>query len=188
VNPHRHDVYTRYGAGVDDDMAIREVGIAPRPLQRPHPPLYGGFTNSMRTALFWARYAGKPIVLASDLEFCAALWSKYRDEAARWGHDVTPGEEAGWGGLAVVAPTDELAKQWAEDMLWFWDTWSTPFGQGRPELLIGSPDTISRRIEAAATTFPLEDVFFLIPQGIHHPHQVHTALELLATDVLPRFS
>ena len=67
VNPHAQPVYTKYGKGVDTDMRIREIGIAPKPLQTPHPPLYGGFTHSMRTALFWAQYAGKPIVLASDL-------------------------------------------------------------------------------------------------------------------------
>ena len=188
VNPHRHDVYTRFGTGVDEDMRIAEIGIAPRPLQRPHPPLYGGFTNSMRTAIFWARYAGKPIVLASDLEFCRALWDAYREEAARWGHEIARGEEAGWGGLAVVAPTDAMAKEWAEDLLWFWDTWSTPFGQGRPELLIGSPDTISRRIEEAAGTFDLEDVFLLIPPGIHEREQVLASLALVAAKVLPRFS
>lgn len=75
-------------------MRIGEIGIAPRPLQRPHPPLYGGFTNSMRTAVFWAWYAGKPIVLASDLEFCRARWVAYREEAERWGHDIARGKEA----------------------------------------------------------------------------------------------
>src|SRR5712691_9490169 len=61
VNPHVHPVYTKYGQGVDENMRIREIGIAPKPLQRPHPPLYGGFTHSLRTALFWARYGGKTI-------------------------------------------------------------------------------------------------------------------------------
>jgi len=60
-----------------------EIGIAPKPLQTPHPPLYGGFTHSMRTALFWAQYAGKPIVLASDLQFCKNLWRAYNEEAAK---------------------------------------------------------------------------------------------------------
>jgi hypothetical protein len=38
-------------------MKIEQVGIAPRPLQTPHPPLYGGFAASMRTALFWPSMA-----------------------------------------------------------------------------------------------------------------------------------
>lgn len=188
VNPHRHDVYVRHGAGVGDDMAIHEVGIAPRPLQQPHPPLYGGFTASMRTAVYWARYNGKPIVLASDLDFCATLWSKYREAAAGWGHDVVPGEEAAWGGLCVVAPTDAEAREWAEDFRWFWRTWSTPFGQPEPELLIGSPDTVSARIDQARERFPIEELFLLIPQGVLPPEKVRATLELLGDKVLPRFS
>ena len=43
-NPHEHTVYTRFGQGVTEDMAIEEIGIAPRPFQTPHPPLYGGFS------------------------------------------------------------------------------------------------------------------------------------------------
>ena len=35
--PHTHPVYLEYGRGVDADGAIREVGIAPRPLQNPSP-------------------------------------------------------------------------------------------------------------------------------------------------------
>lgn len=187
VNPHVHPVYTRYGRGVSEDMRIREVGIAPRPYQRPHPPLYGGFTHSMRTALFWARYAGRPIVLSSDLEFCKRLWAAYRDEAAQHGHAVRRGDEAGWGGLLVLADSTATAKEWAADMLWFWDSWSKPFGQDYPELLIGDPDTVSRRIEEAARAVPFNECFLLIPQGIHRRDQILRSLELFSARVMPRF-
>jgi hypothetical protein len=43
-------VYLEYGRGVDPDGAIREVGIAPRPLQNPI-PVYSGFTHSLQTSL-----------------------------------------------------------------------------------------------------------------------------------------
>ena len=188
TNPHDHPVYARYGRGVDAAMRVREIGIAPRPYQQPHPPLYGGFTHSLRTALFWARYQGKPIVLASDLDFCRKLWSAYREEAARHGHVVRPGTEAAWGGIAVVAKTDAEAQEWMQDMRWFWDQWSTPFGQGLPELLVGSPDTVSRRIEQAARAVPIEECFLLIPQGIHDRDRILESLDLFANKVMPRFN
>jgi alkanesulfonate monooxygenase SsuD/methylene tetrahydromethanopterin reductase-like flavin-dependent oxidoreductase (luciferase family) len=188
VNPHRHPVYSQFGRGVDDDMTIHEVGIAPRPYQSPHPQLYGGFTASLRTAMFWARYRGKPIVLASDLDFCTLLWSKYREEAKRHGHEIPVGDEAAWGGIMVVAPTDEQAQQWAEDMVWFWNTWSDPFGQPLPEMLVGSPDTVSRRIEEAVEAFNPQECFLLFPQGVHERDQVLTSLDLFASKVIPRFS
>ena len=42
----------------------------------------------MTTAKFWAQYAGQPIVLAEDLDFCKTIWSVYRDEAAKRNHDI----------------------------------------------------------------------------------------------------
>lgn len=188
TNPHDHPVYRQYGRGVDDAMRVGEVGIAPPPYQKPHPPLYGGFTGSMRTARFWARYGGKPIVLASNLEFCQALWNAYRESAAEHGRTVKPGDEAGWGGVMVCAPTDAEAEAWAEDMRWFWDTWSTPFGLPVPEFLVGGPDTISRRIEEASSAVPIEECFLLIPQGVHPRERILPSLELFATKVLPRFA
>lgn len=186
-NPHEHAVYTRYGAGVDADMNIHEVGIAPRPFQQPHPPLYGGFSASMRTARFWARYGGKPIVMSSNLEFLQSLWAAYRDESALAERDVVPGEEACWGGLMICAKTDAEAAALAEDMKWMWETWAVPFGQPFPELLFGSPDTLSRRIEEASRAVPFNEMFLIIPQGIHDRDQIMGSLELFAEKVIPNF-
>jgi alkanesulfonate monooxygenase SsuD/methylene tetrahydromethanopterin reductase-like flavin-dependent oxidoreductase (luciferase family) len=188
VNPHDAPAYTRFGRGVEADMSIREVGIAPRPLQTPHPPLYAGFTHSLRTAVFWAKYLGKPIVLAENLDFCERLWAAYRSEAEKFGHDVTPGEEAAWGGAMICAPTDAEAQALADDYKWFWDAWFVPFGQGHPEYLVGSPDTLSKRIEEASGRVPFRECFLLIPQGLHTRDQVMRSIELFGEKVIPRFS
>ena len=188
VNPHDAPVYTRYGKGVDADMSVREIGICPRPLQTPHPPLYAGFTHSLRTAVFWARYLGKPIVLSSNFEFCERLWATYRDEAEKHDNEVEAGEEAAWGGVMICAPTDAEAQSLCEDVKWLWEEWFVPFGQGHPEYLIGSPDTISRRIEEASSHVPFRECFLLIPQGLHTRDQVMQSVELFGTKVLPRFA
>jgi alkanesulfonate monooxygenase SsuD/methylene tetrahydromethanopterin reductase-like flavin-dependent oxidoreductase (luciferase family) len=125
-------------------------------------------------------------VLSSDLGFCRKLWAAYRDEASKHGHQVRPGDEAAWGGLLVLAESAATAREWAEDMLWFWDSWSKPFGQDYPELLIGDPDTVTRRIEEAAWAVPINECFLLIPQGIHERDRILTSLELFATRVMPR--
>ncbi|MEJ2132223.1 MAG: LLM class flavin-dependent oxidoreductase [Gammaproteobacteria bacterium] len=187
VNPHDHPVYRSYGEGVSDAMRIDQVGIAPRPYQDPHPPLYGGFTGSMRTATFWAKYLGKPIVLASNLEFCQALWSAYREAAQQHGHQVAPGHEAAWGGIMICCPTDAEAQDWFRDMEWFWNTWALNFGQPMPELLVGSPETLTRRIEEASNAFPIEECFLLIPQGIHSREQILSSLDLFSKQVMPNF-
>jgi alkanesulfonate monooxygenase SsuD/methylene tetrahydromethanopterin reductase-like flavin-dependent oxidoreductase (luciferase family) len=73
-------------------------------------------------------------------------------------------------------------------MLWFWDSWSRPFGQDNPELLIGDPDSVSRRIEQAARAVPINECFLLIPQGIHDRDRILKSLDLFARRVLPRFA
>ena len=186
INPHPHPVYTRFGRGVDADMRVDEIGIAPRPLQA-EIPLYGGFSASLRTAKFWARYKGRPIVLSGNTEFLQLLWREWREEAEAHGHHVPPGEEACWGGIMICAETDARAQALFEDMQWFWDTWATPFGQGLPELLVGSPDTLNKRIERISKAVPIDEAFLLIPAGIHTPQQIHDSLDLFARKVMPNW-
>ncbi len=186
-NPHPHDVYTKYGAGFDADMTVHETGIAPRPFQTPHPKIYSGFTGSARTAGFWGRYGGKSIVLGGGPELLKAIWSSYDRTAEQYGRTVVPGEQACWGGLMICAETDEEAMAQLEDVRWFFDTWALPFGQPIARLLVGSPDTITRQIEAALDIVPINEVMMLIPQGIHEPAQLNASVELFAERVMPRF-
>lgn len=187
-NPHEHTVYTDYGRGVDAAMNINEIGIAPRPVQYPHPPLYGGFGASMRTVKFWAQHGGKTIVMSDNLEFCDALWGAYREESDRLERSVNPGEEACWGGIMICAKTDAEAKAQFADMKWFWENWAIPFGLPMPELLVGSPDTLNKRIEEASKAVPINEMFLLLPQGIHDRDQILSSLELFSEKVIPNFS
>jgi alkanesulfonate monooxygenase SsuD/methylene tetrahydromethanopterin reductase-like flavin-dependent oxidoreductase (luciferase family) len=184
VNPHDHPVYTQYGQGVGNDMRVNEIGIAPRPLQA-EIPLYGGFSQSLTTAKFWARYKGRPIILSGNTEFLQLLWKEWTEEAQAHGHSVKPGDQACWGGIMICAETDAKAAALYEDMAWFWKTWATPFGQGLPELLVGSPDTLNKRIEEIAGAVPIDEAFLLIPQGLHAPEQLLESLDLFARKVMP---
>ena len=184
VNPHDHQVYHQYGQGVAADMSISEIGIAPKPFQE-EIPLYGGFSQSLSTAKFWARYKGRPIVLSGNTEFLELLWKEWTEEAQIHGHEVKPGDQACWGGIMVCAETDVKAQALYEEMAWFWKTWATPFGMGLPELLVGSPDTINKRIEQVSKVVPIDEVFLLIPQGLHTPEQLLGSLDLFARKVAP---
>ena len=182
----RSPVYVKYGQGVDADMRVKEVGIAPKPFQD-NIPLYGGFSQSLRTAKFWAKYKGRPIILAGDIDFLKLLWREWEEEAKQHGHDVAPGDQACWGGIGICAETDEKAWKLYEDMEWFWKTWATPYGQGLPELLVGSPDTLNKRIEKVSKAVPIDEAFLLIPQGLHTPEQIKESLDLFARKVMPNF-
>jgi len=184
VNPHDHPVYSDYGQGVAKDMSISEVGIAPKPYQA-EIPLYGGFSQSLTTAKFWAKYKGKPIILSGNTEFLEILWQEWTEEAQRHGHTVKPGNQACWGGIMICAETDAKAQKLYEDMAWFWKTWSTPFGQGLPELLVGSPDTINKKIEKVSKAVPIDEAILLIPQGLLEPNQLLESLDLFSRKVMP---
>ena len=184
VNPHDHPVYSDYGQGVDANMAISEIGIAPKPLQN-EIPLYGGFSQSLTTAKFWAKYKGRPIVLSGNTDFLELLWKEWSDEAQRHGHIVEQGKQACWGGIMICAETDAKAQELYEDMAWFWKTWSTPFGQGLPELLVGSPDTLNKEIERVGKSVPIDEAILLIPQGILEPSALLDSLDLFSRKVMP---
>tara|TARA_B100000609_G_scaffold198221_1_gene197258 strand:- start:681 stop:1805 length:1125 start_codon:yes stop_codon:yes gene_type:complete len=184
VNPHDHPVYSDYGRGVDANMAISEIGIAPKPLQN-EIPLYGGFSQSLTTAKFWAKYKGRPIVLSGNTDFLELLWKEWSDEAQRHGHIVEQGKQACWGGIMICAETDAKAQELYEDMAWFWKTWSTPFGQGLPELLVGSPDTLNKEIERVGKSVPIDEAILLIPQGILEPSALLDSLDLFSRKVMP---
>ena len=165
-------------------MAVNRVGIAPRPLQTTV-PLYGGFSQSLTTAKFWARYKGRPIILSSNTEFLELLWKEWTEEAKIHGHDVQPGDQACWGGVMVCAETDAKAQKLFEDYEWFWKTWPTPFGQGMPGLLVGSPETLNRKIDEVSKAVPINEAFLLLPQGLHTPDEILDSLDLFSRKVMP---
>ncbi len=187
VNPHEQPTYLKYGQGVDEDYTIREVGIAPKTYQQPHPPLYSGFTASMTTALYWAKEGGKPVVLGDNLEFCKTIWNAYRQEAERHGREIPYGEEAAWGGYLILADTDEEAQEWAKDAYWMWDNWALGFGMPYPAMIIGGPETVKRRIREAREAVPFNECFFLLGQGILGRDKVMKTLDLFANKVMPEF-
>lgn len=50
---------------VDENGKLKEIGIVPRPLQQPHPPVYAPFSHSMETVRFWGREGGKMVSFVS---------------------------------------------------------------------------------------------------------------------------
>ena len=57
-----------------------------------------------------------------------------------------------------------------------------------PELLFGSPDTLSRRIDEVASRVPINEMFLIIPQGLHERDDILRSLDLFANRVMPNFT
>ncbi|MFC5458916.1 LLM class flavin-dependent oxidoreductase [Massilia niabensis] len=183
-----HPAYAEFGKGMDADGIVRQIGIAPRCLQSPHPQIYGGFAGSMRTVDFWAREGGKPIVLSGDLDFCETLWNRYAETAKKAEREVAREDVAAWGGFLMLVNDKQKAEALMAEHQWFWDKWFIPHGQRMPNVLIGTADEIADQIGAAHDRLGFNELFLMFGQGHLDPEQNNEELEKFARLVAPRFS
>ncbi len=183
-----HPAYAKFAKGQDADGVVRQVGIAPRCYQSPHPKIYGGFAASMRTVDFWAREGGKPIVLAGDLDFCDTLWTRYTAKAIEAGHDMKREDAAAWGGFLMLSEDKARCEQLMNEHKWFWDEWFIPHGQQMPNVLIGSADEIADRIGKAHDRLGFNELFLMFGQGHLEPEANNEELETFIRKIAPRFS
>lgn len=182
-----HPAYAAMGKGQDADGIVRQIGIAPRCYQDPHPKIYGGFAASMSTVDFWAREGGKMIVLAEDLDFCNMLWSRYAESAKKAERDTPYDDVAAWGGFLMLTDDKDKAAALMEEHKWFWDKWFIPFGQKMPNVLIGSADDIAAKIGRAHDRLKFNELFLMFGQGHIDPEQNNDELVKFIELVAPRF-
>jgi alkanesulfonate monooxygenase SsuD/methylene tetrahydromethanopterin reductase-like flavin-dependent oxidoreductase (luciferase family) len=183
-----HPAYAELGKGMDEDGIVRQIGIAPKCYQDPHPKIYGAFAHSMRTVDMWAKEGGKPIVLASNLDFCETLWNHYGEAAKRAGHDVPQEERGAWGGFLIINDDPHKREQLLNEHKWFWEKWFIPHGQQMPNFLIGDSDEVSRQIEEAQDRLGFNELFLMFGQGHLEPERNQEELQKFADDVFPRFA
>lgn len=190
-----------------------DISCRPRPLQRPHPPIYYGATSPESPAMV-ARRGWNLALSRQPLANCARAIQTYRAER------VASGFRSGGDAILVrdvyVADTDEqawaeaalqIARFWqlATENVWCGDSVTTddlprfterfayfPGGLTLKRLdewgtsLIGSPETVLRKArEVIATAKPDCLVGMFSFGGLSHA-QVIRSIELFAARVLPR--
>ena len=183
-----HPAYAKFGQGQDADGIVRQIGIAPRCFQDPHPPIYGGFAGSMRTVDFWAREGGKPIVLSGDLDFCDTLWNRYTQVANESGRNLRREDAAAWGGFLMLTDSKSRAADLMAEHQWFWDEWFIPHGQRMPNVLIGTADDIADQIGKAHDRLGFNELFLMFGQGHLEPEANQEEIEKFISKVAPRFA
>ena len=192
-----------------------DISCRPRPLQKPHPPIYYGATSPESPAMV-ARHGWNLALSRQPLTNCARAIQKYRAEYAALGH--ASGGDAILVRDVYVADTDE--KAWAEappqiarfwqlatENVWRGDSITTndlprfterfayfPGGLSLKRLnewgtsLIGSPETVikkARQVIAMARPDSLVGMFSF--GGLSHEQVTHS-IELFATEVMPRLN
>jgi alkanesulfonate monooxygenase SsuD/methylene tetrahydromethanopterin reductase-like flavin-dependent oxidoreductase (luciferase family) len=190
-----------------------DITCRPRPLQRPHPPIYYGATSPHSPAMV-ARRGWNLALSRQPLANCARAIQSYRDERAKLGNPNGGGDAIMVRDI-YVAETDEQAWseaapqitrfwQLATDNVWRGDSISTddlpkfterfayfPGGLTVKRLdewgtsLIGSPDTVIKKArEMIATAKPDSLVGMFSFGGLSH-EQVMRSIERFATKVMP---
>ena len=186
----------RYGAGVVDGI-VRAVGVVPKPLQQPHPPLFQPFASSERS-IRWCAAEGVTAILPP-------LHPALEERLVRLYAEVSGkplGEGVGVLRDVVVAETDDEAMAlWADSGLFCGREWFEPFGFSKglvdpatgeaPSLfdtglaLVGSVDTVRRQLERLRGRLPVRWLFAWTYNGLIPHAQLMRSIELFATRVLP---
>jgi alkanesulfonate monooxygenase SsuD/methylene tetrahydromethanopterin reductase-like flavin-dependent oxidoreductase (luciferase family) len=206
--PWEIDATKQWGAGVDEGGIVRSIGVVPKPLQKPFPPLFQPFASSESTIRWCAREHVTAILPPMYVGVQNQLYNVYQEEAASNGRTLGPGEGLGVLRDVVVADTDEEALElWQNGGAFCGAAWFAPFGfwRGYTEpgregmlsteelmerglILVGTPDSVSRQMEAMLKGTPIKWLFAWTYNGLIPHDKILRSLELFSTKVLPRFT
>lgn len=190
-----------------------DITCRPRPLQRPHPPIYYGATSPESPAMV-ARRGWNLALSRQPLANCAKAVSSYRAErAVLVNHNgagdaimvrdvyVADSDDQAW-----AEATPEIIRFWqlATDNVWRGDTLSPddlpkfterfPYFPGGLTVkrldewgtsLIGSPDTVIKKARQMIETVRPDSLVGMFSFGGLSHEQVMRSIELFATRVMP---
>ena len=195
-----------YGAGVDENNIVRQIGVVPKPLQKPHPPLFQPFASSERTIRWCAREGITAILPPMYPELQNRLYEVYQDEAAAAGRTLAPGEGLGVLRDVIITDTDEEAIElWRHSAAFAGGAWFAPFGFAealRPPggelltleeqleqglLFAGTLDSVKRQVQNMLDVTPVSWIFMWQYNGLLSRSQILRSMEDFADKVLPEF-
>jgi len=190
---------TKWGIGVENGI-VRAVSVVPKPLQKPHPPIFQPFASSERSTRWCAKENVTAVLPPLFPPYERHLCDLY---AAECGKPL--GEGMGVLRDLIIADTDEEAKAiWRESGQFCGNEWFAPFGFGKamedpstgklPDVfansmvLVGSVDTVTRQMEHLLARLPVKWLFAWIYNGLIPHDRLMKTLELFWTKVAPRVS
>jgi alkanesulfonate monooxygenase SsuD/methylene tetrahydromethanopterin reductase-like flavin-dependent oxidoreductase (luciferase family) len=107
---------------VDSDGILQKVGITPRPLQTPHPPIYAPFSASMETVRFWGREGAKMVnfVRREKEEFIPIVLDNMLEAAQSTGKNLEAKDVLALGGMLLMGETEAESRSYLDvyDKLW----------------------------------------------------------------------
>jgi alkanesulfonate monooxygenase SsuD/methylene tetrahydromethanopterin reductase-like flavin-dependent oxidoreductase (luciferase family) len=179
-------------------FSFTDAAPQPRPLQRPHPPVWVATDSPDGLATCAAEDWGVLLPQGTSLTVTAGQMKRYAEALAEAGHG-TERARAYLARAAHVAPSDDQA--WAEaegpyrDFLGYADRLRRGGSSGgrspfdldadlRDSALFGGPDTIIERL-AAIRELGIERVMLFMHMGGLPHEKIMSSLELFARECLP---
>lgn len=153
-----------WGAGaLGPQRSLKRVGIVPRPLQTPHPPIYAPFSYSMETARFWAREGGKMVsfVAPEKEHFIPLTLDIYMAEAEKAGRNITAADALAIGGHMVCAgkPAESRAVEEGFRELFNYAYDAPPYHVPMGRLWRGSRQEMLDSVAGLAEQYGVEEFF-----------------------------
>lgn len=188
------------GRGAEGGV-VREIGVVPKPIRQPHPPIMQPFSFSEPTIRWCARNAVLPILAPVNAQLEEFLFGVYHEEANAAGRNLQPGEGISVLRDVIVADTDEEAWElWRQSGAFVGAAWFAPFGFGAatplpgedprsvtPEVMhergliwVGSPGTVRRQMRQTLDRLPLKYVMAWQYNGLMPRAAIEKSLGLYA--------
>ncbi len=185
----------RFGAGVEGGV-VKQLGVVPKPVQRPHPPIFQPFASSERSIRWCAEQNITAILPPLHPLRETALFELYAQVSRK-----PVGEGVGVLRDVIVADSDEEALAlWGDSGAFIGASWFEPFGfsQGLPHpttgalpdllgdslALVGSIDTVCRQLERLLTRLPARWLFAWMYNGVIPHAKLMRSIERFQNEVL----
>jgi alkanesulfonate monooxygenase SsuD/methylene tetrahydromethanopterin reductase-like flavin-dependent oxidoreductase (luciferase family) len=164
---------------VSPQNRLLEIGIVPRPLQVPYPPIYAPLSYSMETVRFWGREGGKMVAfLAEEKEhFLPITFDAYLKEAEAVGRPVERRDAVALGGHLVMgrnpAETEDIYEGFAELFNYAYN--APPYQVPMGRLWKGSRQEVQDHVVRLARQYGVDE-FFLWHHVGYFPQEVELAM------------
>jgi alkanesulfonate monooxygenase SsuD/methylene tetrahydromethanopterin reductase-like flavin-dependent oxidoreductase (luciferase family) len=195
--PWQLNATAKWGGGIENGI-VRAVSVVPKPVQKPHPPIFQPFASSERSIRWCAREGVTAILPPLHPSLEHQLCEVYADVSRK-----PLGEGVGVLRDIVIADSDDEARQiWRESGYFCGHEWFEPFGfskglddpkTGEPADLwsnglafVGTVDTVTRQVEHLLKRLPIRWIFAWMYNGLMPHDRLMKTIELFWTKVMPR--
>jgi alkanesulfonate monooxygenase SsuD/methylene tetrahydromethanopterin reductase-like flavin-dependent oxidoreductase (luciferase family) len=205
------EVTRQYGTGIDANDELTAIGTVPATYNKRMPDLFQPFSVS-ESSIRWAMENDcVPVTILTHPEVALGQFRAAQEAANAAGRNYQLGERIGLVREVIVADTDAQAEAIArKGGSIIWCNFFAPFGfnaavanpgEGafdvpnnfetmaeRGLVIYGSPNTVSRKLDALFKKLPAEYFWMFTYNGLIPQPQMMRHLELVTTRVLPNFT